>query len=98
MIWQDSGQAQPEIWICDWDGSNAQKLIDAQCILGTVKDAGGVEWVYVTVDSQLLSVRRYQIDDPAVSELVYDNTKTGDLWGISQDGSVVAMGDGDGER
>jgi hypothetical protein len=91
VIWQDNGQAQPEIWICDWDGGNGQKLTDAFCLLGTVKDAGNVEWVYVLPDDQCLSVRRHRIDSPAVSELVYDNTKTGDMWGISQDGSIAAM-------
>jgi len=96
VIWTDTGQAQPEVWICDWDGSNKRKLLDAWQALGVAKDANGVEWVYVGEGAYSTNgyqyCRRYQIDNTAVSELVWDKTPTNDMWSVTPDGATAGMG------
>jgi len=97
VIWSD---CEDRVWICDWDGRNRRKLLDAKLAVGVAEDPPGVEWVYVhggnTVRAsnadQIGSIVRHRIDDISKKELVWDKTGSNDKWEFTRDGKFGASG------
>jgi len=81
-----------EVWISDWDGKNAHKLLDVKMAVAVAEDPPGTEWVYVKEaenSNKIQPVYRYQIDDLTKKELVWDKNNTNDKWEVSRDGKYA---------
>jgi hypothetical protein len=93
VIWSDCNGG---VWICDWNGENKKKLVEAVLAVGVAENPPGTEWVY-TVDGaaqpgNYAVLSRYLIDDPSKKEIVWDKTPSNDKWEFTRDGKAGASG------
>ena len=69
---------QQIVYAIDWDGTNLRRLADGFGLDVWADPRDGTQWVYVGVDPTSIepprypTVRRYRLDNPAVSEMVWD--------------------------
>jgi hypothetical protein len=80
------------VWVGDWEGGNQKKLLDQGRTVGTAEDPVGTDWVYVAEGKNAKgvdAVYRYQIDDLAKKEVVWDKNNTNDKWELSRDGKFA---------
>ena len=93
VLWTGSESGQVgRVWISDWDGKNQHKLLDAGGIVGVAEDPPGTDWVYVKESPGTNGVEpiyRYQVDNLAKRELIWDKNKTNDKWEFSRDGKFA---------
>ena len=88
---------QGVVYAIDWDSSGLRRLADGFGLDVWSDPGDGVEWVYVGVDQRptrtpsYAAVRRYRLDDPSVSETVWDaQPVSGDSFQLSADGRIAA--------
>lgn len=88
---------QGVVYAVNWDGSGLRRVADGFGLDVWSDPAGGIEWAYVGVDERPTdppsypAVRRYRLDDPTVSETVWDaQPVSGDSFQLSGDGRTAA--------
>lgn len=78
-----SNRREHKVYVVNWDGSGFRPLIDGYALDVWRDPAGGVEWVYYGADAVDVAsqtdraysgVRRCRLDDPSVTEAVWDRT------------------------
>ncbi len=81
----------------NWDSSGLRRIADGFGLDVWSDPGDGIEWVYVGVDERptdppsYAAVRRYRLDDPSVSETVWDaQPVSGDSFQLSADGRSAA--------
>jgi hypothetical protein len=84
----------PEVFLVKWDGSGLARLAKGFALTVWQNPADGREWVYVGSDNKgydFATVSRFPIDEPAKSELVWNQTMvSGDTFQVSADGRLAA--------
>jgi len=93
LIWS---RGRKDVFIADWNGSHSRLLGHGLQAIAVAEDPPGTEWVYVSEEEIKndgvgygRAVYRYQIDKPAVKELVWDKTPMFDKFEVSRDGKYV---------
>lgn len=88
---------QQAVYAVDWDGTGLRRLADGFGLDVWADPADGAQWVYVGVDEarteppRYPSVRRYRLDDPTVSEVVWDaQPVNADSFQLSADGRTAS--------
>lgn len=88
---------QNAVYAIDWDGTGLRRLADGFGLEVWADPADGAQWVYVGADEASTdppsypTVRRHRLDDPAVSEVVWDaRPVTADSFQLSADGRTAA--------
>ena len=88
---------QQIVYAVDWDGTNLRRLANGFGLDVWADPTDGTQWVYVGVDPTSIepprypAVRRYRLDDPAVSELVWDAQPVSvDNFQLSADGEKAS--------
>lgn len=83
----------PETFMVNWDGSGLKPLAKGFALAVWANPADGREWVYIGTDSKqgqdydFAKVTRVAIDDPRISELVWNKSLvSGDTFQVSADG------------
>ncbi len=82
-----------QVFIVNWDGTNLRSLVKGAAADVWADPVHGDEWVYVRVNAEDKNspIRRYLIDDPKRSELVWDKTPVDiDNFQLSADGTKAA--------
>ena len=86
--------AKGESWIeyINWDGTGLRKLVSGAWLAGISGDPDGrTVWLYGQKDENgKLMIRRYRLDDPSISEIMWDKNKTIGRFTISTDGKMGA--------
>lgn len=92
-----SVRRQQAVYAVDWDGSRLRRLADGFALDVWADPADGAQWVYVGVDETPTDpprypvVRRYRLDDPAISEVVWDaQPVNADSFQLSADGRTAS--------
>ena len=87
---------EASVYALDWNGSGLRRLADGFGLTVWTDPADATAWVYVGVDEaptdppSYRAVRRHRLDDPAVSELVWDaQPVSGDSFQLSADGRMA---------
>lgn len=87
---------QNAVYAIDWDGTGLRRLSDGFGLDVWADPLDGAQWVYVGVDEIATDpptypvVRRHRLDDPAVSEVVWDaRPVTADSFQLSADGRTA---------
>ncbi len=85
------------VYAINWDSTGLRRVADGFGLDVWADPADGVEWVYVGVDERATdppsypAIRRYRLDDPSVSETVWDaQPVSGDSFQLSADGQTAA--------
>lgn len=88
---------QNAVYAIDWDGTGLRRLADGFGLDVWADPVDGAQWVYVGVDEAPTdpptypAVRRHRLDDPAVSEVVWDaRPVSADSFQLSADGRTAA--------
>ena len=88
---------QQTVYAVDWDGTGLRRLADGFGLDVWADPADGTQWVYVGVDEAPTdpptypTVRRYLLDDPTISEVVWDaQPVTADSFQLSADGQTAS--------
>ena len=92
-----------KVYVVNWDGTGLRALVDNAALADVWTDPQtNIAWVYAHVterrgDKDVSAIRRFDIDDPAVSEMVWDKMPVSDFQ-VSADGKAAAghAGNGDG--
>jgi hypothetical protein len=88
-----SNRTADKVYVVKWDGSQLKSLVSGYAADVWQDPASHKEWVYVRVGSGLRknAIVRYRMDDPSVSELVWDKTPVGQdavsWFQVSRDGT-----------
>lgn len=87
---------QNAVYAVDWDGTGLRRVADGFGLDVWADPVDGTQWVYVGVDEAPTdpptypAVRRHRLDDPAVSEVVWDaRPVTADSFQLSADGRTA---------
>lgn len=87
---------QGAVYAIDWEGTGLRRLADGFALDVWADPADGTGWVYVGVDEKPTdppsypAIHRYRLDDPNVSELVWDaQPVSGDSFQLSADGRTA---------
>jgi hypothetical protein len=82
------------MYVVDWDGRNERVLGDAFKSMGVAEDPPGTEWVYFVKRDNGSKVWRLQIDNPSVTEVVWDNAaaRPSWYWAFTRDGKRACGG------
>lgn len=83
------------VCVVDWDGQGLREITDGIASDIWPDPSSGIEWVFVrTGDTATNPIYRYNLDNPADSVLVWDQSSSGDYymnwWQVSADGRVAA--------
>ncbi|MXY26098.1 MAG: hypothetical protein F4Y45_16470 [Acidobacteria bacterium] len=88
---------QGVVYAINWDGSGLRRVAEGFGLDVWSDPTDGVEWAYVGVDERPTdppsypAIRRYRLDDPSVSETVWDaQPVSGDSFQLSADGRTAA--------
>ena len=88
---------QGTAYAIDWDGTGLRRVADGFALDVWADPEDGTAWVYVGGDERPTDppsyplVRRHRLDDPAVSEVVWDaQPVSGDSFQVSADGRTAA--------
>ena len=83
-------QADPEVLVVNWDGSGLRQLAKGFALAVWQDPVNGREWVYMGLDRKepdYRTVRRFRLDEPGSSELVWNKTAvSADTFQLSADG------------
>ncbi len=94
-----SNRHKREVHVVDWEGGNLRKITDGVALAVWMDPGTGIEWAYIGGDYEettgpgpiFHSVTRVQLDNPSVSELIWNRTPVSpDNFQLSADGSRVA--------
>ena len=82
--------------VVNWNGERDQRLVDGFPLAVWIDPNTGVEWVYVgsderdTAPTSFGEIHRHQIDQPEISELVWNRRAvSGDSFQVSRDGRLA---------
>lgn len=84
-----SDRAREHVFVVNWDGSGLRALGAGTALTVWRDPSDGREWVYVGADREddaYHTVRRFPIDRPDASELVWNQTLVGEEFQVSADG------------
>jgi hypothetical protein len=77
----------PKVLVVNWDGSGLREITPGYGVAVWIDPGNGLEWVYVQTGTNTTDktfdqnpIRRYQIDNPKVEELVWDKTPVSSRW------------------
>jgi len=71
-------------YIIDWDGRNKRLLFNGYAFETWIDPKTGTDWVYANSDGKVI---RFQLDNPELTELVWDKTKVASRFRVSADGT-----------
>jgi hypothetical protein len=87
------GDGGPETFIVNWDGAGLRSFASGFALAIWQDPADGRDWVYVGTDNQefdFATVTRVRLDDPGISELVWNGSMvSGDTFQVSADGRLA---------
>lgn len=91
-----SNHYEKKIYVVNWDGTELKEISDGIALEVWMDPKTSVEWVYIVTDAEQAkgtiyhTVKRHQIDNPSISELVWNKTAiSSDNFQISGDGMRV---------
>ena len=91
-----SVRRQNAVYAIDWNGAGLRRIADGFGLDVWADPVDGAQWVYVGVDERstdppsYAAVRRHRLDDPAISEVVWDaQPVSGDSFQLSMDGRTA---------
>lgn len=83
-----------KIYVVNWDGSGLKAVVENASFEDVWRDpANGTQWIYARVkemraDKEIPVIRRFRMDSPSVSEIVWDKAPVG-AFRVSGDGKAA---------